>query len=96
MEKDGFRKPTFPEQEKQQMKSNQSFVQKDFSCKKAPANFEECLTDAEIEGAIRYLDRDLCAEKTREDAGTTLAICITLVTVLACALAYLCLYMRML
>jgi hypothetical protein len=40
----------------------------------------EYLTDAEITWAIRYLHPDLCAERTGEDAGTLVGICITLLT----------------
>ncbi|QNI30500.1 hypothetical protein H7849_15235 [Alloacidobacterium dinghuense] len=56
--------------------------------------FDERLTDAEIMRAIRYLDPDVCAERARENAGTILGICITLVTVLTGALAYVWLYTR--
>ena len=56
--------------------------------------FDERLTEAEIMRAIRYLDPDVCAERTRENAGTILGICITLVTVLTGALAFVWLYTR--
>lgn len=54
----------------------------------------EHLTDAEITWAIRYLDPDLCAERTGEDAGTLVGICITLLIGLASAITWICLYMR--
>ena len=75
------------------MKTTRSFVQKDSSCKKN-ATFNERLTDAEIMRSIRYLDPDVCAERTGEDAGTILGICIALVIFLAGALAYVWLYTR--
>ena len=58
-----------------------------------PVALSEHLTDAEIMWAIRYLDPDISAEKRGEDAGTVLGICITLLTMLTCALTYICLYM---
>jgi hypothetical protein len=54
----------------------------------------EHLTNAGIMRAIRYLDPDLCAEGTGEDAGTVRGICITLLTALTGALTYIYLYMR--
>src|ERR1700733_4214108 len=96
MEKRRFpQKSTFREQEKQQMKIRRSFVQRDLPCKRT-GNFNEHLTDAEIMRAIRYLDRDVCAERTGEDAGTILGFFITFVAALIAALAYIWLYTRML
>ena len=46
------------------------------------------LTDAKIMSAIRYLDPDVYAETTREDAGTILGICITLLIVLSGVFVY--------
>jgi hypothetical protein len=43
---------------------------------------------------IRYLDPDLCAEGTGEDAGTLVGICITLLIGLTAAITCICLYMR--
>jgi hypothetical protein len=54
----------------------------------------ERLTDAEITWAIRYLDPDLCAEGTGEDAGKVLGICITLLIALTSALTYIGLYVH--
>jgi hypothetical protein len=54
----------------------------------------EQLTDAEIMSTIRYLDTDLCAQGTGEDAGTALGIRITLLIASPCALTYICLYVR--
>jgi hypothetical protein len=54
----------------------------------------EHLTDAEITWAIRYLDPDLCAEKTGENAGTLVGICITLLIGLIAAIMCIWLYMR--
>jgi hypothetical protein len=54
----------------------------------------EHLTDAEIMAAIRYLEPDLCAEKTGEDTGTIIGIGITLLTALTGALTYIGLYVR--
>ncbi len=51
----------------------------------------EHLTDAEITWAIRYLHPHLGAERTGEDAGTLVGICITLLTGLTGAI---CLYIR--
>ena len=48
----------------------------------------DCLTDAEIMSAIRCLDQDVCAVRTREEPGTVLGICITLLIVLSGALVY--------
>jgi hypothetical protein len=63
MEKEGSRKKsTFREQEKQQMKIRRSFIQRDLPCKRT-GNFNKRLTHAEIMRAIRYLDRDVCAER---------------------------------
>ena len=76
------------------MKISSSFGQRDFSCKKN-ATFNERPTEAEIRRAIRYLDPDVCAERTGEDAGTILGICIALVTFLTGALAYVWLYIRL-
>jgi hypothetical protein len=56
--------------------------------------FNERLTDAEITWAIRYLDPDLCAERTRENPGTLVGICISLLTGLTSAITYICVYMR--
>jgi hypothetical protein len=52
------------------------------------------LADAEIMGAIRYLDPDLCAERAAEDTGTVVGIGVTLLTALAGALTYIGLYVR--
>jgi hypothetical protein len=57
-------------------------------------DLNEHLTDAEICRTIRYLDPDLCAEETEEDAGMVLGICITLLTALTGALTYISLYIR--
>lgn len=54
----------------------------------------EHLTDAEIMRTIRYLDPDSCTEKTGEDAGTVVGICITLLAALTAALTYIGLYVR--
>ena len=56
----------------------------------------EHLTDAEIGRAIRYLDPDLCAERTGGDAGTLVGICIPLLIVLTVALTCIHLYVRIL
>ena len=50
------------------------------------------LTDAEIMSAIRYLDPEVCAERTREDAGTIVGICIAILIVLSGALVYIYLH----
>ena len=52
------------------------------------------LTNAQIMGAIRYLDPDPRAEETGEDAGRVLGIGITWLIVLTGALAYIGLYVR--
>ena len=52
------------------------------------------LTDAEIMCAIRYLDPDVFADKTEADADTGVGTCITLLTALVGALAYIYLYSR--
>lgn len=54
----------------------------------------EHLTDVEIMRAVRYLDPDVCAERTRKNAGTFVGICIALLTGLMSAITYICLYMR--
>jgi hypothetical protein len=54
----------------------------------------EHLTDAEIVRAIRYLDPDLCAEQTEQDAGTVVGIGISLLTALTGALTHISLYVR--
>lgn len=54
----------------------------------------EHLTDAEITSAIRYLDPDSDAERTREDDGTAIGICIALLAELAGVLTYISDYMR--
>ena len=54
----------------------------------------ELLTDAEITRAIRYLDPDVCAERTGEDDGTLVGIWITLLTGFTEAITCICLYMR--
>ena len=54
----------------------------------------EHLTDAEIGQAIRYLDPDLCAERTGADADTLVGICIILLIVLTVALTCVRLYVR--
>lgn len=46
------------------------------------------LSDAEIMCAIRYLDPDLCVGKPEAGAGTGVGICISLLTALTGALAY--------
>jgi hypothetical protein len=69
------------------MKIRRSFIQRDLPCKRT-GNFNKRLTHAEIMRAIRYLDRDVCAERTGEDAGTILGFFITFVAVLIGALAY--------
>ena len=56
--------------------------------------FHAHLTDAETMWAIRYLDPDLCAERSGKDVGTLVGICITLLTGLTSAITYICLYMR--
>lgn len=56
--------------------------------------FNEHLTDAKIEWAIRYLDPDLGAEKARDDIGTVIGIGVTLLTALTGALTYIGLYVR--
>lgn len=48
----------------------------------------ERLTHAEIWSAIRYLDPDLCAQRTRENDGTILGICITTLIAFWAALVY--------
>ncbi|MEA3005804.1 MAG: hypothetical protein QOI94_1073, partial [Acidobacteriaceae bacterium] len=50
------------------MKIRRSFIQRDLPCKRT-GNFNKRLTHAELMRAIRYLDRDGCAERTGEDAG---------------------------
>jgi len=87
MEKEDSRKNQPSGSRKQQMKIRRSFIQRDLPCKRT-GNFNERLTDAEIMRAIRYLDRDVCAERTGEDAGTILGFFITFVAVLIGALAY--------
>ena len=54
----------------------------------------EHLTDAGIMWEIRYLDPDLCAEKSGEDTGTAVGIGITLLMALTGALTYIGLYLR--
>ena len=54
----------------------------------------EHLTDVEIMRAVRYLDPDLCTERTRKKTGTLVGICITLLTGLISAITYIFLYMR--
>jgi hypothetical protein len=56
----------------------------------------EHLTDAKIGRAIRYLDPDLCAERTGGDAGTLVGISIILLIVLTVALTCIRLYVRIL
>ena len=51
-------------------------------------------TDPEIMSAIRYLDPDLCGERTRKDVATLLGICIALLIGLAGAITCICLYMQ--
>jgi hypothetical protein len=72
------------------------FVQRNFSCreKNELMPIPERMTDTEILWAIRYLDPDPCAERTSEDSGTLLGICITLLTGLTGAITYICLYIR--
>lgn len=53
----------------------------------------EHLTDAEITWAIRYLDPDLCVERTEEDVGTLVGICVVLLAGLTGAITYICFYM---
>ena len=55
---------------------------------------DEHLTDAEISRAIHYLDPEVSAERTEEDTGTIVGICIALLTGLTAAITYICLYMR--
>ena len=57
-------------------------------------DLSEHLTDAEVERAIRYLDPDLCAEQTEEDAGTVIGIGISLLTALTGALTDISFYVR--
>lgn len=54
----------------------------------------EHLTDAEIELAIRYLDPDLCTDKTGEETGMAVGISFTLAAALTGALTYIGLYVR--
>lgn len=51
----------------------------------------ECMTEAKILSAIRYLDPDL-EERTAQDTSTVCAICITLLTMLAGVVTYVCRY----
>jgi hypothetical protein len=54
----------------------------------------DCITDAEITMAIRYLDPDGIDERSNCDWDTMLGIDLSFVIVLAGVLAYLWLYMR--
>jgi hypothetical protein len=54
----------------------------------------EHLTDAEITWVIRYLDPDLCVERTGKGTGTLVGICITLLIGLTAAITCICLYLR--
>jgi hypothetical protein len=54
----------------------------------------EHMSKSEILRAIRYLDPDLIAERTGEDACTVLGISLTLTAALAGALVYIGLYVR--
>lgn len=53
-----------------------------------PIELNEHLTDARITRAIRYLDPDLSAERTGDDTGTVVGVCVTLLITLAGALTY--------
>ena len=59
-----------------------------------PMKINEHLTDAEISRAIHRLDPEASAERTEEDTGTLVGICIALLVGLTGAIAYICLYMR--
>lgn len=51
----------------------------------------ECVTEAEILSAIRYLDPDL--ERSGRDAGTVGGICVVLIAILTGVLVYICHYL---
>ena len=53
-------------------------------------------TDAEIALAIHYLDPEFAAKPTAEDTSTIIGISVTFLTLLAGALTYIYLYVRML
>ena len=53
-------------------------------------------TDAEIALAIHYLDPEFAAKTTAKDTGTIIGISVTFLTLLAGALTYIYLYVRML
>ena len=54
----------------------------------------EHITDSEILSAIRYLDPDGGAERGSNISDAVLAICVSLVALLAGTLAYILLYFR--
>ena len=53
----------------------------------------EHLTDAEVTWVIRYLDPDICIERTGVDAGTLVGICVAILAGLTGAIAYICFYL---
>ena len=53
-------------------------------------------SDAEIALAINYLDPEFAAKRTAEDTGQILGISVAFLTLLAGALTYICLNVRML
>jgi hypothetical protein len=57
-------------------------------------DLNEHLTDAQIIWAIRYLDPDLCTEKTEGDAGAVVGIGISLLKALTGALTSISIYVR--